>query len=384
MASQQDQIDALRSELGRLRDEIPPAIARGLRIFSDRPAGEKGSPSMQFGRVEGVFADQGYCTVILDGETASIPVSMLAGLAEGDRVAVLFVPPSGALALGVVNPAGATTGGLAAMREDVLTCTISMPANDGSGGSLGQAAWFVSEALHFAHVSGDVLVDDTNPFSLRFLQSGKYALTMLAGSTISLTSSTPFVALFNSFDLAGVLPAPIGNWVLPGGGLDLATLAGSSAPISPFGVSGSIVGSFDENGIMAYLVTFLNAFATASPGDVVFTLIVTQLDGDTVGSGTGVSPTNYPPHFLNTDPPGPVNGVPYSYTFTAAAVPAPTYSVATGTIGGALPAGLTLNPTTGRVSGTPLDATGPYAFTIQAANGQQPPARFLFAFQLTD
>ncbi|WP_053351769.1 Ig domain-containing protein [Leucobacter musarum] len=59
----------------------------------------------------------------------------------------------------------------------------------------------------------------------------------------------------------------------------------------------------------------------------------------------------------------PVVGDALSQTFTATGVTKPTYAVTAGT----LPAGLTLNATSGVVAGTPT-AAGPYAFTLTATN----------------
>lgn len=56
-------------------------------------------------------------------------------------------------------------------------------------------------------------------------------------------------------------------------------------------------------------------------------------------------------------------GVPIDVTFTADGTPAPTYSIDSGE----LPDGLTLDPDTGRISGTPTTA-GPYQFTLVATN----------------
>ena len=70
------------------------------------------------------------------------------------------------------------------------------------------------------------------------------------------------------------------------------------------------------------------------------------------------------PAFTADSPPATATtGVAYSYTFAASGRPAPTFGVASGT----LPPGLSLNATTGVLSGTPA-AGGPYTFTV-SANG---------------
>jgi hypothetical protein len=60
-------------------------------------------------------------------------------------------------------------------------------------------------------------------------------------------------------------------------------------------------------------------------------------------------------------------GTPYSFRITSDASPTATYAVT----GGALPTGLTLDPVTGLISGTPTTA-GTFSFTITASNGSAP------------
>jgi hypothetical protein len=57
-------------------------------------------------------------------------------------------------------------------------------------------------------------------------------------------------------------------------------------------------------------------------------------------------------------------GVHYSYTYIATGSPAPTYAVSAGT----LPGGLSLNPTTGVLSGTPTAPVSANTFTVSAHN----------------
>ncbi len=75
------------------------------------------------------------------------------------------------------------------------------------------------------------------------------------------------------------------------------------------------------------------------------------------------------PAFVNQSaPPTAAVGTAYSYTYTSTGDPAPTYTLASGS----LPPGLTI-ASTGTLSGTPTTA-GTYSFTIQAANGTGTPA----------
>jgi len=64
-----------------------------------------------------------------------------------------------------------------------------------------------------------------------------------------------------------------------------------------------------------------------------------------------------------------VAGTPYSSTVTASGTPTVSYRVSSG----ALPTGLTLNPATGEITGTPT-TPGTYVFTVSASNGTLPDA----------
>jgi Glycine rich protein/Putative Ig domain len=100
----------------------------------------------------------------------------------------------------------------------------------------------------------------------------------------------------------------------------------------------------------------------ALPGDHTITATVGALTATATLSATIGSPV------FTDDSPTPtsttVNTPGYSYTFAATGVPTPTFSVGSGT----LPTGLTLDPTSGLLSGTP-DAVGIFTFTVDASNG---------------
>ncbi|MGH9122867.1 MAG: putative Ig domain-containing protein [Acidimicrobiales bacterium] len=77
------------------------------------------------------------------------------------------------------------------------------------------------------------------------------------------------------------------------------------------------------------------------------------------------------PAFTADTPPAtdPINTAYGPYTFTASGFPAPTFTVTSG----ALPTGLSLNSTSGVLSGTPT-VGGPFTFQVTASNGVAPPA----------
>ena len=84
---------------------------------------------------------------------------------------------------------------------------------------------------------------------------------------------------------------------------------------------------------------------------------------DPSSASLGVTPDALPVLTAATPPTTATVGAAYSYTFAASGYPVPTYLVQSGT----LPTGLTLNSTTGALSGTPT-ATGTFTFVITATN----------------
>jgi len=84
---------------------------------------------------------------------------------------------------------------------------------------------------------------------------------------------------------------------------------------------------------------------------------------DTITKPTCATPAPSTPAFTADTPPAATVGTPYSYSFTASGSPAPTFTVASGS----LPVGLTLDSATGVLSGTP-SAGGTYTFSITASN----------------
>lgn len=91
-------------------------------------------------------------------------------------------------------------------------------------------------------------------------------------------------------------------------------------------------------------------------------------------AGSPSSPTS----FSAASPSIGTSGTPYSYTFAANGFPSPTFSIASG----ALPPGLTLNPVTGELSGTPTVSGSFGPITVNASNGSGTLTSSAFTIQI--
>ncbi|HET9222132.1 MAG TPA: Ig domain-containing protein [Roseiflexaceae bacterium] len=110
----------------------------------------------------------------------------------------------------------------------------------------------------------------------------------------------------------------------------------------------------------------LTGTPTAS-GLCTFTVLASNIVG--AAEQTITLPVNQAPAITNDQPPAALVGETYTFTFTASGVPTPTWTVSAGL----LPLGLSLDPVTGMLSGTPT-IEGVYDFSIEATNGFGSPA----------
>jgi uncharacterized repeat protein (TIGR01451 family) len=174
--------------------------------------------------------------------------------------------------------------------------------------------------------------------------------TALAGTAPVFTADAPpstavqGVSYTYTFTATGV-PAPV------------FALAGGTLPpgLSLDSASGLLAGAPTATGVFTFAVRAGNG---VTPDAVSPSISIT------------VNPPPAPPTFTADAPPrSAVQGIAYAYAFAAAGNPAPSFSLASGT----LPPGLSLEAATGALAGVPA-AAGTFTFTVRAANGIGPDA----------
>jgi hypothetical protein len=197
-------------------------------------------------------------------------------------------------------------------------------------------------------------------------------------STNTITTSTPATApgVPTSVTAAAGNAQATVSWTTPSNNGGSAT-TGYTVTSSPGGV----------------IATTTGATSVAVPGltngtPYTFTVTATNTAGTSLASAPSVAVTPAAAPGPNVDvPPSIAAGVPTngsvgtqysSFTVPASGFPAPTFAVTAG----ALPAGLVLSASTGRITGTPTTA-GMSTFTITASNGVGTPAAATYAITVT-
>ena len=189
------------------------------------------------------------------------------------------------------------------------------------------------------------------------------ALSLAGGGALTLAGSATSVWVFQA---ASSLTIGSGSQIIITGGATSCNVfweVGSSATL---GTTAQFQGTIlAKQSITADTGATIQGRLLANTAAVTLDSNTITVPGTCGATGTPVSSAS--PAITSGTPTAATAGTPYSFTVTSTGTPAPTYTVTSG----ALPAGLTLNGTTGVISGTPT-TPGSSTFTVTASNGVAP------------
>lgn len=214
--------------------------------------------------------------------------------------------------------------------------------------------------------------------------SSSGALTGLAPAgtggvyTIAITATNAVASVMQSFKLTVDQPPAITS-------TNSATFAVGSLGSLTVTATGYPAPTFSENGALPNNVTLNSTTgalsgtpAAGTGGTYPITIVATNVVSSTVQSFTLT--VDQPPAITSVNAARFTVNTPGSFTLAASGFPAPTFSES-----GALPNGVTLNPITGVLGGTPATGTGGvYPITVTASNGISPIATQSFMLSVQD
>jgi hypothetical protein len=200
-----------------------------------------------------------------------------------------------------------------------------------------------------------------------------------SGGALSLTGTLTLAGTADSiwvFQADSTLTTASASQMIITGGATSCNVFWKVSSSATLGTSSNFVGTImAAQSITATTSATIQGRLLASTGAVTLdTNVITQ----PVGCAPGTTPTTSPAFTSGAPTATAVVGTPYSYTVTASGTPSATYTVTSGV----LPAGLSLNPTTGAITGTPT-TPGSYTFTVTASNGTAPDVSAVYTIVVT-
>jgi hypothetical protein len=319
----------------------------------------------------------------LEADTASASATSDQSATASTGSATVEVVPAADLTLTVSDGIGTVAPGTADTYTITLTDHGPSPATDATVASTFDGGF--TPLIAVSSISGTSFGDlgaDQFEWTGINLASGASATFSLMGNVSStLTAGTAFVLLVSgslppgqidtdpstdAVDADVVIPAPQSISFTP----PATGIAGHSATLSATGGGSAnpVVFSVDPTsgaGVCSVTGTNGTTLDFNEPGTCV-------VDADQAGNASyAAAPTvtasivvlQAPAFTAASAPSTDAAGQPYAYTFTATGVPAPTYALAAGA-----PAWLTLDATSGALSGTPPSGTTSFTYSVVATN----------------
>ena len=223
-----------------------------------------------------------------------------------------------------------------------------------AGGGTGADAFSVSSG---ALPNGLLLNADTGAITGEPTAANSFSFTVTATDSVGATASEPYTVVINS--PLTLTPATLADWTVDTSGYSQTVAASGGTGAHTFAVSS---GSLPTGLTLDQSSGALTGTPDAT-GPFTFTVAATDTVGGT-GSKQYTVDIHSPVSISTATLPDWTIGTPYNQTVAASGgTGADTFSVSSGS----LPGGLTLDQSSGALTGTP-DATGPFTFTITATD----------------
>ena len=260
-----------------------------------------------------------------------------------------------------------TPGGTATSSTDYTF--VAGPTITGFTPTKGPATGGTTVVITGTHFTGATLVTFGTTAATTFSVTNATHITAKtkshAAGTVLITVTTPGGTATSSTDYTFVAGPTIASFTPTAG----PASGGTTVVITGAHFTGAISVKFGTTAAATFSVTDATHITAKTKAHAAGTVKISV----TTPGGAAASTTDFSftaaPVFTADAPPTTANvGKPYSYTFAASGNPTPTYTLS------GQPTWLSINSSTGAVTGTPPSGTESFTYSVKATNGVAPPA----------